>query len=389
MRPGRFLVLLIVVLGTGLLAWNGARFIGTKAKARTKDLDFLPPPVVAQAMSCGQQTALAKLRWIDSFAYFQLQLDRLDDKVAGKDGRGGFERLYDTLIAMDPYYNPFYEHAVLTTGGVLRQHQAALGFLMRGIMARPHETSLWRLASAELATSFGWSKRKPAQLDRWLNAWALAELDDEGRQQVVDWRRGLAFSDVDGLQTLPYWIDQLRSTKQGTALALFVEGTVRELLADHGTRELTRLAGWEATGSEFLSRMLGGGVLWYGYTLLPSQRVLQERWPHGAPAWSPVHWDGVTGELRCDPFGWPWHRTATRVVSVGREQRRFITQCQYLRNQIEAESRQRGRPPRDAQESTEWGFPLPNPPYGGRWSFERNMPDVVWPDPPDKPWPLR
>lgn len=388
MRPGRFLVLLIVVLAAGLLAWNGARFIGTKAKARTKDLDFLPPPIVAQAMACGQQTALAKLRWIDSFAYFQLQLDRLDDKVAGKDGRGGFERLYETLVALDPRFVPFYEHADLNTGGVLGQHQAALGFLMRGLIACPRETSLWRLASAELATNFNWAKSRPAQLDRWLFAWAEAEVDQGGRQQVVDWRRGLAFANVDGLETLPYWLAQLRGSQPGTPIANFVEGTVRELLAQHGERELVRLLGLHTPAEAFVGRVTGV-LLWpvHGFRLSP-QAVLT-RWPHGVPAWSPIRWDGRDVLLRCDPFGWGWRYDSGLVISKGREQRRFLAGLQDMRLQIEVEAQRRGRPPRDLDESGAWGFPLPAPPYGGRWSFEQNLPDVVWPDPPDQPWPLR
>jgi len=388
MRPGRFLVLLIVVLGTGLLAWNGARFIGTKAKARTKDLDFLPPPVVAQAMSCGQQTALAKLRWIDSFAYFQLQLERQDDTVPGKDGRGGFERLYDALIAMDPQYIPFYEHAVLNTGGVLKRHDAALSLLMRGLIARPRETSLWRLASAELATSFAWAKRHPALLDRWLNAWAEAEDEGIGRQAVIDWRRGLAFSSVDGLETLPYWLDQLRSTKPGTPTAAFVEGTVRELLAEHGTRELDRMHGTDAPVQRIVGRWTGR-LLWPLSGVAPSQGMVRRRWPRGAPVWAPVLWDGLNLELRSDPFGWPFEFSSGRVTSPGREIRRFMSACQPMRLALEAEAQRRGRPPRDPAEAGEWGFALPAPPYGGRWSFEQNLPDVVWPDPPDKPWPLR
>ena len=207
----------------------------TTPAPRTKPLDFLPSPAVARALSLGQPTAAAKLRWIDSFAYFQLQIERLDDRVAGGDPRGGFERLYDTLVSLDPAFLPFYQHAVTNTGGILRQHRVALSFIMRGLQQMPRETQLWRLASAELAVSFSWAQRNPAALDRWLAAWEAAEPDEVGKQFVRDWRRGLAFTSVEGLETLPYWLEQLRATKPGSPMGDYVEGTVRELLAQHGT----------------------------------------------------------------------------------------------------------------------------------------------------------
>jgi hypothetical protein len=394
MRVGALLWVLGCVLLASVMAWNGMRFVGAKAQPRTKDLDFLPPPVVAQALACGQQTALAKLRWIDSFAYFQFQLERLNDTVAGEDRRGGFERLYETLIAMDPYFRPFYEQAVLNTGGVLTNHHAALGFIMRGLISMPHDSSLWRLASAELAVSFGWSKREPVLLDRWLNAWAAAELDEGQRQQAIDWRRGLAFTDVDGLQTLPYWIEQLRSTKPGTPLAEFVEGTVRELLAEHGAKELAKLLGLPSS-SPMPNPAIGNVESLLSEPLLPLSNIvipsglLRARWPRGAPVWAPVHWDGREGGLRSDPFGHPWRLEGGRIVSPGREQRRFLVRVNPMRLQVEAEAQQRGRVPRDLVEVAEWGIALPEPPYGGHWSFEQRMPDVIWPEPPQQPWPLR
>lgn len=382
-RAGAVLPLAIAILAMLAVAWNGARFIGTKQRPRTKALDLLPPPVVARAFALGQPTALAKLRWIDSFAYFQLQLDRLDDRVPGADGRGGMERLYDTLIDLDPHFQPFYDHAVLNTSGVLKQHQAALAFLMRGLIANPRHTHLWRLAATELAVSFDWSKRAPDMLDRWLAAWA--EADPEGRQQVLDWRRGLAFAHVEGLTTLPYWLEQLRGTKPGTPLAEFVEGTVRDLLAEHGARELTRLAGGD---ERFPDRLLRGSLLPWA-PVAPDPAAVARRWPRGAPATAPVVWNGQDGALRPDPFGWPWRWQGDRVVSPGREQRRFLQGQQIPRLAVQAEAEQRGRPPRDAAEAAAWGIVLPAPPDGGRWLFRDALPEVAWPAPPHPPWRLR
>lgn len=386
---GAGLVVAAVALAAAVLAWNGSRFVATEAKPRTKDLDFLPSATVARALSLGQPTAVAKLRWIDSFAYFQLQLERQDDRVAGADGRGGFERLYDMLIGLDPQFMPFYEHAVLNTGGVLRNNRAALGFVMRGLLARPGETHLWRLAAAELAISFGLAKRDPAKLELWLRAWEEAE-DEEGKQFVRDWRRGLAFTAVEGLDTLPYWLEQLRTAKPGTPLADYVEGTVRELLAQHGTIELRRLAqGGEAGRAAPLpDRLLQPRLLPWGEVRL-DLRATDRRYRGRPPAWAPVEVRDGAYRLRTDPFGYAWRWQGDRVISPGQEQRRFLQLTRATRLAIEAEANRRGAPPRDADEAAAWGFSLPVPPAGGRWDFSERMPAVQWPAPDAAPWALR
>ncbi len=171
-------------------------------------------------------------------------------------------------------------------------------------------------------------------------------------------------------------------------MAEFVEGTVRELLAEHGARELAPLAGLEASGPGVLPRLLAEPLLPVSGITLRVEAV-RARYPRGAPAWAPLRWDGRRLELRCDPFGYPWRREGLKVVSPGRDQRRFLAVVHVQRTQLDAEAQRRGRPPRDLAEAAEWGFVLPPPPYHGRWSFEQRMPDVIWPEPPDKPWPLR
>lgn len=359
----------VAILGVAALAWNGSRFIGTVPKPRAKELDFLPSPVMARALSLGQPTAVAKLRWIDSFAYFQLQIERQDDQVAGG-GQGGFERLYDTLISLDPQYLPFYQHAVTNTSGVLRQHRVGFGFIMHGLLALPLDSSLWRLASAELSVSFDWAKRNPQALERWLHAWELAEPSEEGKQAVRDWRRGLAFMNVEGLEALPYWLEQLRGTKPGSPLGNFVEDTVRELLAQHGQLALTKVV-WP--------ELPGGAVV-------PDPLAVARRWPRGVPAWAPVAADGT---LRPDPYGWPWRWSAGGIISPGQQQVRFRKSTQGLRLAVQAEADKRGRPPRDVAEAKAWGVELPDVPDGGVWVFDERLPDARWPAPPQEPWRLR
>lgn len=364
--------LAVGILASAALAWNASRFVGTKIQPRTKDLTFLPSPVVAQALALGQPTAVAKLRWIDSFSYFSLQVERQDDHVAGADGRGGMERLYDTLIALDPAYLPFYEHAVLNTGGVLKDHRAAIGFVQRGLLEMPHSTELWRLGAAELAISFDWTVRQPVQLDAWLSAWSDAEPPGD-RQAVLDWRRGLAFRHVDGLETLPYWLEQLRSTHPGTPLADFVDDTVRELLSTHAEAILPALVA------------AGGDA-----DLALDPAAVAAHYPRGIPAWAPVSaaGDGIV-QLRSDPYGWPFRRSGSRIECPGYQHVRFEKMHVAVLRGLEEEGQRRGRQPRDAAEAKAWGGELAAPPDGGAWMFDQPRPYVRWPDPPHSPWQLR
>ena len=112
-----------------LVGWNISRFVGAEGRIRAKDLTFLPVPEVARLLAVGHTNTVAKLRWIDSFAYFQWQLDRQDDRVAG--GGSGVERLYATLIQLDPNFRVFYEHAAINLSGVLSHHQSALAEIGR------------------------------------------------------------------------------------------------------------------------------------------------------------------------------------------------------------------------------------------------------------------
>lgn len=374
--------LIIAVSGILLLGWNGSRFLHTRQQPRMKDLTFLPPPVVAQALSLGQGTAMSKLRWIDSFAYFQYQVDhdRRDDRVAGEDGRGGCVRLYETLIALDPEFLPFYEHAVLNTSGVVQDHTSALALVSLGILHLPAETELWRIASAELAIQFDWQSKQRVLFDAYLRAWSDQAGDAAARQEILNWRRGLAMRNVACLDTLPWWIEQLRSTREGEANAIFVETTIRDLLARHSESELPKM-------------LVHDGVIPEDGRLNP--QGVRACYPRGLPNLGGLNLTSVIDSpdgprLRQDPFGWPFRCEGGKVISPGLRHRRFQLENFNLRAQVAAEAARRGRPPHDAGEAEAWAkSPLPPPPDGGRWSFDEQTPEIVFPDPPGQPWPLR
>ena len=68
---------------------------------------------------------------------------------------------------------------------------------------------------------------------------------------------------------------------------------------------------------------------------------------------------------------------------------RDLEAAQTLIDQIEQESLQRGRQPKDVAEASSWARPLPTPPDDGVWVFDHPRPEVRWPAPAGKPWDLR
>ena len=144
---------------------------------------------------------------------------------------------------------------------------------------------------------------------------------------------------------------------------------MRELLATHAFKELPRLL--EAD------------------SMRPDAQRVAARFPRGIPPWEPVLMQDGKVVLRCDPFGYSFLKTNGVVLSQGLEQRKFLKRSISSRQAVEAEARKRGRPPHDLAEVQAWGLGLSEPPYGGRWDFSADLPDVVWTNPSEAPWKLR
>ncbi|MEK7415458.1 MAG: hypothetical protein AAB263_19300, partial [Planctomycetota bacterium] len=355
-------------------------FLSTSIKPRASDITFLPVPAVAKALSMGQGSALAKVRWIDSFSYFSYQIDHQNDAVSGLDQRGGFERLYETFIALDPLFLPFYEHAVMTTGGILKHHQVALSFAMRGQLEMPYTPGLWRLAAAELAVNYQWNSKEHVNLmNGFLKSWMDVDPTTDGKQEVVNWQRGLLFKWVDDLKTLPYWIEQLKSTKPNTPPARFVERTIREILAVHCVNQLSRL-------------LVDRASLLADPMALDLDKIAKvyPHFPDGIPGTAPIRVLDGRAVLREDPFGWPFRWNGTTVESPGYMHGQFLARHGVAIGNVEKQAGQHGRPAADLAEAEIWAKEkLPSPPDHGRWDFTQLRPEVIWPDPPAKPWQLR
>ncbi len=342
--------LLIVCAGAGLVSWNATRFIGAQPKIRTKNIDFLPSPAVARALSLGHTNTLAKLRWIDSFAYFELQLERKDDTVSAT-GDSAFERLYRMLLGMDPHFVPFYQHASLNLGGILSRHGVVLSILQEGLLTLPHETDLWRMLASELQVNYKLEDRNPLAMDAFLAAWHAAELTDEGRQAVWDWKKSMAHRQYHDLTQMPYWEDQLRLTKPGTAIYDFIVDTMREQMARYAEERLTHLTViWQREHHQ--PPVLIADLL--------QSSVLTQAFPDGIPplVYFPIKLTYGVPTLRTDPFGYAYVLDGGVPVSPGWQALRARKRSGALSEQLEAIAKREGRWPATLAEAVAAGLYL-------------------------------
>ncbi len=403
---GIMLGLSIVIGAVGLVGWNSSRFLTAKPVIRSKNLDFLPAPETARVLAFGHTNTLAKLRWIDSFAYFQYQLDRKDDRVAGGSSSGGFTRLYETLIDLDPQFEPFYEHAALNLSGVLSQHGTALAFLLRGTQEIPRSTSLWRNTVVTLKTFFQWDVRHPEPFDAFLAAWEQAEKDPDAKRMVWDWKRQFGFGSFTGLEQLPYWLTQLQTSTPGSSSGDYVEGTVRDLLTRYGARELeSLLATWRiarggipATRAELVQNLtvmdplkpvVMDGPYPSDLSRLLDPKLILHRYPKGLPPYGPI--GEVDGRLmlKTDPYGIPWQREANKIISRGQLRARLNAQIGGLNAQLLELAQRHGSWPKTLEEAQTLGLNLPVVPDGGQLRLDDRQVVVDWPVEPGAPWVLR
>lgn len=403
-RPG--LPLIAACCALALVGWNISRFIGVEGRIRAKDLTFLPAPTTARLLALGHTNTVAKLRWIDSFAYFQYQLDHTDDSVAG--GGSGVERLYATLIHLDPHFRAFYEHAALNLVGVLGRKQQGVAFLQLGTFNLPQDTMIWRNLATSLSHDYHWEEQIPGAFDGFLNAWAAAEGTETGRQQVWQWKAGLAKRKLPGLEQLPYWLDKLKDTTPGSPLGDYLEEVAREQLARYGERELNGLlvvwrirhGGLASTTSEFIANrdlidplapVVGDDRLVpTDLNELLDRFALLRRYPAGMPVHAPVAVVGDRPVLRNDPFGLTWELKSGRVVSQGLRRQAYNRRVMWFNFELAQYAKRTGTWPARVDQLIGLmpRMPLPPPPADARLEIRDHWLTVVWNPEPKNPWPL-
>jgi hypothetical protein len=325
---------LAAVAGIAVVGANAYRFIGAEPVIRTKQFEFLPAPEVARLLAVGHANTAAKLRWIDSFAWFQWQLDH-PGEARVVDGRSAMARLYDTLIALDPRFEPFYLHANLNLSGVMGRRQEAVMMLARGTHELPGSMSLWRNLISELVVFYDLEKRHPAQLAGLLDAWA-ASVPVEERAQIWQWRQALVRRKSLGLDQVDYWVARLAETPRGSPYETFLVEAARDAAA--------RLA--QSRLEAVLAVAPAGAV----EAALSDPALLARAFPAGIPPGYPLA-DGV---LRPDPWGYPWRISGTTARSVGmalQAQERLVP---HWNATIAERAREQGRQPADVAEALAW-----------------------------------
>ena len=398
--------MLVAILLAVVVGWNMSRFISSTAKIREKDIDFLPPPVVAELLCLGHRNTLAKLRWIDSFAYFEYQLDRKDDNVVGGGKAGGFERLYDTLITLDPHFQSFYEHAALNTGGLLGHQGVALSFQMRGISEMPTSSQMWRNAAAILRTEYHWQEQLPEAFGQFLSTWRRFIPEDSDQISIWLINVGRHFSSIS--QRMSYWLEQLHMTKAGSPAGDFVEGQLRDEYAKMGCETLQILVNAYRIAHGAPAPRLKD--LWLDYDLIDpfspfgatigdappvrlddvlEPRLLRKRLTRELQANGPIIAVDGRLRLRTDPFGLPWRLVADRVVSTGLERRHYQAALGKANVALLNLARSRGSWPASLAEARSLGLAIPEPPEGGSLSLAGEALEVTWQTQPGQPWSLR
>ena len=327
-------ITVVVLAGALAIGANATRFIGAPPVIRTKQFDFLPDPEVARLLAPGHAGVVAKLRWIDSFAWFQWQLDH-PGEARVMDGRSAMARLYDTLVALDPRFEPFYLHANLNLSGVMGRRHEAVSILARGTHELPQSMALWRNLISELVVFYDLEKRHPLQMGAMLDAWAAA-VPIEDRAQIWLWRQALVRRKTLGLDQVDYWVARLAETPKGSPYEPFLVEAARDAAARLAQSRLDAVLALAPTGATEAA--------------LADPTTISRAYPEGIPPGYPLR-DGL---LMPDPWGYPWQVSGTAARSVGMTLLALERQVAGWNQVIAEKAREQGRQPLDQAEAMMW-----------------------------------
>ena len=368
--------ILLLLTALTLLGWNAARFIDAKPAIRTKDLDFLPSGDVARLFALGHYNTVAKLRWIDSFAYFEKQIDAKDDRVAAT-GESTFVRLYNMVLTLDPKFPDYYSAATMNLGCIPDRHQETLAIQQKGIMELPGNPHVWQMTAAELKVFFKYEERQPAAFDAFLNAWYDAMPDPQQKQQVWDWKRASSRRQIKGLEQLPYWLDQLKAAPAQSTTRDFIVSTIREQITRYNLVELGKLAEAHLTVKGF-PPVLPVDLL--------KPEILAQVYPEKRPPGLAIA-EGANGPvLTADPYGWPYELVAGKPFSPGQQITEFQARVQIANNSLARIAIREKAWPRTLEAVKAAGLTLQEPPVGGTWLLEGTILRVEWPRSPAPAW---
>ncbi len=395
-------VLLCLACAGVILVWNASKLIGAPPMPRVKDLEFVPSAEVLKVLSVGHTNTVAKLRWIDSFSYLQLQFDKRDDTLMGA-GHSGFERLYMGLFALDPKFEPFYNFAIMSESILHQQGGLALASVQRGLYELPQSMSLWR----NLAALVKVQSDNVHTLDGVLNAWSLMTDSESERYHINRWRSQIGIFELAGLKQLDYWCRVLLKQKEHSALADMAESTLRQQLNNYALNVLNDLLAEDKAAvnglvNDYLSANhyhaqygSAGGLSFESTTVV---------WgPIAFPVEVATAVEGALarGEqklqvpladymLRADPYGFHYQLVDGQVQSQGKIRFEYERGLRNYNFSIARQAKEKGSWPKDLAQAWEWLGGQQLPPAMAQLHWENNQIRVEWAEePPQQAWDLR
>jgi len=295
--------LALLAIAALLIGSNVSRFATAEPKiAMSEHLNFLPEPEVARALCLGHRNSVAKIRWIDSFKYFQYQIDHGSDKKFGRDPRLGFEKLYTLLIGLDNQFQNYYQHASLTLSGIMGSHEKALRFLVMGTENIPSKTIMWANLLSHLKVYFNLEETLPGTLESLLQAWADAMPTPDLRFAPDQWQASLARRLPRQLSQIDYWLARMSQSQAGNV----EDRLIQNILLEQVTR-------WHISLLEAYLKAKDS-------TIITGLHINPLEWP--TLARGPLGLINDAGIITADPYGLPYIVDHSKVISLGLERER-------------------------------------------------------------------
>ncbi len=388
-----------------LIVWNASALIGAKPLPRMKDLEFVPSPSVMRVMSLGHTNTVAKLRWIDAFSYLQLQFERRNDQLLGNEHEGGFDRLYNALIDLDPKFEPFYNFAIMSESLLDNPGTLAIRCAQRGCLEIPDSMNLWRNLAAHIKSMENVNLHV---LDGILSAWGRAAPDEHQRYHVQRWKSNLGIMELKGLHQLDYWSYEIAQQKDNSPIGKIADSTLRQQINNYNISLLQKLYDAsdlpeelginrcldpQAWGKVFDNKSgvsIEGALVLWGPILFSSEIIgrMEKAFQTGEGK-IPVDLKGAA--FRTDPYGFPYTIKDKQVYSMGRERFEFqrkLTSYSFVLSRVAIEKKTW---PKDLEEVWEW-LPVEPlvPPTSGTLRYEAHVIHVDYDDQQEyEEWPLK
>lgn len=391
-----------------LLYWNASKLVGAPPRPRMSDMTFAPSATTLRLMSLGHTNTVAKLRWIDSFAYLQYQFEKRDDTLLGEQKLSGFDRLYTALIELDPHFMPFYDFAMAADAVVDKDSTLALRSIHRGLLEYPNSTHLWRNLAAHVKNMS--ENYSPAILDSILAAWSSRAETESDRLGVELWRKNLGEYRLSGLVQLDHWCRSLLENKEDSLLYELAKETLLKQLNNNAIKILQKL---------YDNNLLARGQVQDCLAVEAWQRTYAQQGDMSGfelstveLMWGPFEFQPTIEEalrqarqdqkrtvlvrpqrifLRNDPYGLPYRVEKGTIMSYGAERKKFEHQVKVWNFQLDGLVKEKKRWPKNVKDALSW-LEIKAEQLHAQASLEwkDNAINLSWSDQDQlKPWPLK